>query len=148
MAQQLSVLGKTDKRLWPAPFVCAAPGPGVAKPKGWQDVEDRPFWTAIRRSDPDQNVVRRCLGVLHEDVEVTSFVEDATVEELELCVQLAAAAVLFKQTLIRELRLGVLVKRFQVRVRRRGIEIEVALLAIFTMIALRPGQAEKSFLEN
>src|SRR5262249_50639344 len=147
-----TVLAKADERFWPergtgVPSV-VAPGPGVAKPKGRQQMEDRRFWATIRHGDPDQDVVRRRLGVLHEDVKVTSFLEDPGVEQLELGVPLAAPAVLVEQPLIRELRLRILVERFEVRVRRRGIEIEVALLAILSVVALRAGQPEQSFLEN
>src|SRR4029453_15841898 len=51
-------------------FVRASPRPLVAKPGGRQQVQRRRFRPAIGHSDSNKNVVRRCLRVFGEDVEV------------------------------------------------------------------------------
>ena len=52
------------------------------------------------------------------------------------------------QPVIRKLALRILVQRLQIGMRRRGVEIEIALLDVFAVIALRTGQAEEPLLEN
>src|SRR6478736_6157860 len=45
-------------------------GPGVSEPECRQDVNQRRLGSTVVYGDPDQNVVRACLCVLDEDVEI------------------------------------------------------------------------------
>jgi hypothetical protein len=66
------------------PLEFAAPGPLVAEPDSRQEVQVRRLRAAVGGTDADRNVLRSCLGVLHEDVEVAVLVEHAGVEQLVL----------------------------------------------------------------
>ena len=68
--------------------------------------------------------------------------------QLELGLVAAAAAVLVPEPLVRELGLRVAVEQPQVRVGRRGVEVEVLLLHVLAVVPLLVGQAEQSFLEH
>ncbi len=111
-------------------------------------MQRRRFGTSIDRGDPDQDIVRRCLGIFGEDIEVAALVEDTRIGNLKFGIELATALVFLKKTRIRKLGLWILVKRLHIGMRRRGIEIEIAFLDVFPMIALRPGQTKEAFLEN
>jgi hypothetical protein len=50
----------------------------------------------------DALVGRLCLGVFHEDIEITVIVKDPRVEQLESGLVLAAAPILFDKLLVRE----------------------------------------------
>ena len=114
------------------------PRPRVPKPQLRQHVQRRLVRAAVAHLDFDQHMIRRCLGIFHEDVEVAILVEDAGVEQLELGSIPAAAAVLVQQP-AGETRLRILVKHLEV-MRRRGIEVVVELLDVFAMIAFGVGE--------
>ena len=137
-----------DGGLAPVAFAGPSPGPRVAEPEGREEIQPRRLRTAIGDRDPDEHVVRRRLGVFHEDVEVAVGLEHARVGELELGVVSPAPPVFLDEPPVRELRLRVLVQRLHVRVRRRRIEIEVALLDVLAVVAFRPAQAEEPLLQN
>ena len=103
---------------------------------------------AVVGRDLHQQVVRRRLGVLDEDVEVAVVVEDAGVEQLELRLTAAAAAVLLDELGVGKRALRILVEHLQVGVRRRGVEVVVKLLDVLAVVALAVGQAEEAFLED
>ncbi len=126
----------------------APPRPGVAEPELRQQVERRRLGAAVVDGDPEEDVLRRRLGVLDEDVEVAVVVEDAGVEQLELRVQLAAAAVLLDQPGVGKLRLRVLVEHPEVGGGRRRVEEVVLLLQVLAVVALRAGEAEGALLED
>src|SRR5262249_46542787 len=52
------------------------------------------------------------------------------------------------QPRVRELALRVLVQRSHVGVRRRGIEVVVALLHVLSVVAFVPGETEQALFEN
>src|SRR6266508_2354900 len=140
-------LARTDE-LSPVTLSRPAPRPRVAKPEGRQKMDRGGNGPAVRGADPDQEIVRRGLRVLDEHVEVAVFVEDAGVPDLELRVELSAPAVLLHEPGVRKLRLGAFVQCAHVRMRRRGVEVVVALLAVLAVVAFRSGQTEETFLEN
>ena len=125
-----------------------APRPGVAKPDRRQHVHGRGLGAAIENADADEDVVRRRLRVLGEDVEVAAVIKDPRVEELELGVAPGATPVLVEQLLVRELALRVLVQRLHVGVGRRRIEIVVALLDVLAVVALGAREAEEALLQD
>src|SRR5439155_7748562 len=104
--------------------------------------------SAVGQRDPDQDVVGRGLGVLSEYIEVAVLVEDARVHELELKRILSTPAIFLDQPGIRILGLWILVQGFHVGVRGGRIEVVVELLDVFSVIALRPGQAEEPLFQN
>ena len=59
-----------------------------------------------------------------------------------------AAAVVLDEVGVGEGRLRVLVEVLHVRVRRRGVEVEVVLLDVLAVVALAVGQAEQPLLED
>ena len=126
----------------------AAPGPRVAKPNGRQQVQRRRFRAAIGRRHPDQDVVRRRFGVLHEDVEVAMVIKNARVQQFKLRVLSAPPMILVDQQGVRELGLRILVKGLQVRRGGRRIQVEIALLHVFAMVAFGVGQAEQTLLQD
>ncbi len=67
--------------------------------------------------------------------EVAARVEDSRVSEFKFALRLAAPLVFLDEACVRKFRLRILVERLQVGVRGRGIQIEVALLAVFAVIA-------------
>jgi hypothetical protein len=101
-------------------------------------VTQQPPWPDPRLVD-DVEVIGRCLGELHQDVEVTILVEDARVDQLVFRCTPIAAAVLLHERGIREGRLRILVQVLHVRMRRGGIEVEVVLLDVLAVIALVAG---------
>ncbi|OPZ01129.1 MAG: hypothetical protein BWZ10_03513 [candidate division BRC1 bacterium ADurb.BinA364] len=154
-AAQRFVLGRDrgvaralEPGLEPAAFVAAAPGPGVAEPERRQDMNRRARIGAVGDFDADQNVVGRILGVFDEDIEIAPAVERPCVVDLELRLAQAAPGVFLDQSGVREFGLGIFVERFEVGMRRSGIEIIIALLDILAVVALRAGQAEKPLLED
>src|ERR1700694_5180637 len=104
--------------------------------------------SAIVRRHPQEQRVFILLGDLDDDVEVAAIVEDAGVDQLELRIVTAAAPVLFDQPPVRKLPLRILVKHPLVRVTGKGIEIEVALFDVFSMIALTGYDAEVALLQD
>src|SRR5262249_10628547 len=56
--------------------------------------------------------------------------------------------VLLDEARVRELRLRVLVQRLHVRVRRRRVEVDEALLHVLTVIAFGAGEAEPPLLQD
>ena len=106
------------------------------------------FRSAIAYTDLDQDVVRRLLGILDKNVEVTVFIEDPGIEQLILHVAAGAPLVGLDQIFVGIRRLRILVQILHVRVRRRAVEVEVILLDVFAMVAFAVGQPEQAFLEN
>ncbi len=143
-----AVAVRRQARLAPVPLALAAPGPRVARPQGRQEVQRRGVGAAVRDRDTNEDIVDRGLGVFRGHVEVEALVEDAGVSQLELRLRPAAAAVLLDQTGIGELGLRVLVQPAHVGMRRRRVEVEVALLDVLAVVAFRPGQTEEPLLEN
>src|SRR5262249_42106133 len=123
-------------------------GPIVAEPQGREEVERGRLGAAVVSTDADEDVLRRRLGVLHEDVEVAVLVEHAGVEQLVLKFGPAAPAAGLDEGAVGEGGLGVLVEVLHVRVRRRAVEVEVILLDVLAVVALTVGQPEQPLLED
>jgi hypothetical protein len=98
--------------------------------------------------DLEQDVLGRRLRVLHLDVEVPAGVEDPGIEKLVFGVRLASCPVDRNQVGVREFGLRVLVEHPQVRRGGRGVEVEIVLLDVFTMITLGVREAEQPLLED
>jgi hypothetical protein len=83
-----------------------------------------------------------------KNIPVTVFIEDVGVKYLELGDFATAMLVLTNDILVRIGLLRVLVQKLHVGVSRRRIKVVVEFLDIFSMIALRPGDAEEPFFKH
>ena len=86
------------------------PRPGIARPELRQHVQHCRFARPVVDRQLDQDVVNIGLGVFDLDIEIAIIGKDAGVDQLELGVRPAAAAVLFDQSSIRESGLRILVE--------------------------------------
>ncbi len=124
------------------------PRPDVLEPEGGQKMQRRGIGAAVAGCDSDQDVVGRGLCIFDEDIEVAVVVEDAGVEQFVFRVGARAAAVRLHQIRIRVGTLRILVQVLHVRVARHVVEVEVALLDVFAVIALGTGEAEHPLLQD
>ena len=118
----------------------------AAEPQRREDVQGRVLRSAVVHRDEHQDVVRRTLRVLDEDVEVAVLVEDARVQQFEL--GLPAPAAVMDQRVVRIRPLRVLVEALHVGVRGRGVQVEPVLLGVLAVVALAVGQPEEALLED
>ena len=130
--------------LWRSGF----PRPGVAKPQRREQMEPGGFRPAVVDGNPDQDVVRAVFSVLEKDVEVPVVVEDAGVDQLVLELLPRPALVSFHQVPVREFPLRVFVEILHIRVRRRCVDVEVALLDVLAVVPLAVGDPEETLLED
>ena len=144
--QMLVELGNT--RLQRAALVLATPDPRVAKPHRREHVQPRRFRPAVGERQADEHVVRIGLGILRDDIEVASVVEDTRILDFEFRLQARAPRVPLDQLRIGKLRLRILVERPHIGMRRRRIEIVPDLFRIFAVIALRIRKPENPLLQN
>ncbi len=147
-ADQRSLGRNVDARRDFAPFVRASPHPRIAVPKRRQEVQHGRLGAAVDDRDADQDVVGRLLGVFGHNVEIPVAGEDAGIGQLELRITPAAAAVLLDEPRIRELLVRVLVQPLHVRVRRRRIDVVIALLHILAVVSFWSRQPKQPLLEE
>ena len=86
--------------------------------------------------------------VLGEHVKITAIFKNACVDELKFREIQTPTTILVDQLIIRKCRLRVFVKRFQVRMSRRRIEIKITLLDVLPVISFRPCQPKQAFLQD
>ena len=98
--------------------------------------------------DAPQQVLGGALGDLLDDVEVTALVEHSHVGEFQLRAFAAEAGVLLADLGVGELGVRVLVERLGVGVGGGGLQVVVAFLDVFAVVALVAAEAEKAFLED
>src|SRR5690242_11078084 len=132
----------------PTTFMLATPDPSVAIPQGRHQVEGSRFWPPVRDAYPDENIVRISLGILDLNIKIPVAIEDSGIGELELRFAPCAATVFLDQPGVGEFGLRIFIERPHVRVRRGGVEIEIALLDILAMVSFRPTQAKKALLKR
>ena len=106
------------------------------------------FGTSVAHGDPNQDVLRFSLGILHEDVEIPVLIENACVEQFILGGQFVARPIGVDDDLVGVLSLRILVEVLHVRVGWRAVEVEVVLLDVLAVIALAVVQAEQALLED
>jgi hypothetical protein len=92
--------------------------------------------TTVAHLNAHADVFRAGFGVLDKHVKVALSVEDARVHEFVLCLRGAALAALLDELLIGIGSLRILVEVLHVRMRWRGIEVEIILLHILAMVGL------------
>jgi hypothetical protein len=124
------------------------PRPRVAEPDRRQHVNRCRFGSAICHRDLDQDVLAIAFRIRHDDVEVAIAVEDAGVDELELWIATAPAAVLVDQLRVGERRVRVAVEIAHEGMRRRAVQMEVVLLDVFAVVAFVAVQAKEPLLQD
>jgi hypothetical protein len=107
--------------------------PGIPEPQGRQQMQRRGFDAAVRRGDPDQDLLGRFLRIFDHDVEVAVIVEDLGVQQLVFRLGGLAPLVGLDEVGVGECALWILVEPLHVGMRRRGVEIEVVLLDVFVV---------------
>jgi hypothetical protein len=112
------------------------PRPRVSAPESGEEMQGRGVRSAVGDRDPNQQVVRRCLRVLGDDVEVAILLEGPGVNELELGITAATPLILLDEPRVGKLSLGILIETLHIGVGRRRVEIEVVVLDVFTVISL------------
>ena len=75
-------------------------------------------------------------------------IENAGVEQFKFRIVLPAPRVFVHKLIVRKFRLRIFVQALAIRMRRRGIEVVIALLDIFAVISFGPGQAEQTLFQN
>jgi hypothetical protein len=99
-------------------------------------------------SQQDENVFRRRLAILGENIKILIIVEDPRVDQLALRFLTRAGSIGANQIIIGKGLLRIFVEISAVRVSRRRIEIEIVLLYVLTVIAFAIGEAEGAFLQD
>src|SRR6266545_881129 len=125
-----------------------SPGPGVAEPRGRQDVDRLRGGSGVRDLDRHQQVRGIRLRVMHLDYPEPVVVEHTGVQELVLRVVLAASTVLGAQVVVREGVLGIVVAPPVPRMVRGGVEVPPVVLDVLTVVRLRTREAERPLLEE
>ena len=128
--------------------VLSSERPDVPKPHRGQQVELRFLRPAIPCRDLDQNVFRSRFGVFDEHVKITIVIEYPRVHQLEFRIAFSAPPVFIDELLVREDCLRIFIQKLHVGMRGGGIEIEIILFYIFTVIAFVPGEAEQALLQD
>ena len=103
-------------------------------PVGHSDHGDQVFWAG--------------LGVLHVHIEITVIGEHARVEQLVLEVVARPLPVGAHEVVVRVGRLGIFVEQVHVGVSRGVVDVEVILLHVLAVIALRIGEAKEPLLQD
>src|SRR5262249_34296061 len=111
------------QQLWP-------PGPGVAKPQMWQDMDWGRLRTTIAHFDAYADVFRARLGILDKDVKIPLGIEDACIEQFILPLIITLLSTLLDELLIGIGRLGIFIEILHVGMRWRRVEVEVVLLHV------------------
>src|SRR5262249_28023616 len=113
-----------------------------------EQLQPRFLRPAIDYARSYQDILDVGLGVFDEDVEITITIEHARVEKFVFHVIASPAARLLYELFLWKSGLRIFVQEFHVRMSRRRIEIEVILLYVLSVVALRPGQSEQPLLQK
>ena len=103
---------------------------------------------SIGHRDLHQHVIRVGLGVVHLDDPVPPAVEHPGVDQLVFGLKPISPPVLVDQILIRIRRLRIVIAPAVPGMTRDRVEIPPILLHVLAMIPLRPGQPERSLLQD
>ncbi len=125
----------------------AGPGPRVPEPERGQHVHPGRFRPPVVHGDFQENVLGRGFRVFHEDVEVPVLVKDPGIDKLIFRIVFSACGIGRDQVTIGKFALRVLVQHLQVGRRRGRVEVVIAFLDVFAVVALAVGEAEQPLLE-
>src|SRR5262249_51557312 len=130
------------------PFGPSLPRPQIAEPERRQEMYFGRLRAAVMNNDLDQDIFRRFLGILDEDVEVPVVVEDSRVEQLVFRLVPPALPACLDEIGIGIGLLRILVEILHVRVRRSTVEVEVVLFYVLAVVALAVGESEQPLLQD
>src|SRR5208283_5198035 len=122
------------------------PGPHIAKPEGRENYNLGCLLRAVGNGNADVNIVSVLFRVFCEHIKVATPLKNAGVDKFVLGKVQPAISIDGDQFVVRKFSLWVFIEGFKVRVRRGGIEIEITLFNVFSMIPLRPGKSEEPLL--
>ena len=108
----------------------------------------RSFRSAIMNRDPHEHVFRPGFGVFDKDIEIAVIIEDARIEQFKFRLVLAAPPIFLHQLRIGKFPLRIFVEHFQVRMRRRGVEVIIEFLYVLAVIAFGIRETEQPLLQN
>ena len=135
-------------RLQPGPRTVDVPGPGVAEPRGGQDVQGVRIRARVGHLDGHQDVPGIGLRVMNLDDPIAVAVEGSGVQELVLRIELAPPSVLPAQIFVRELCLRIVVAPPVPGVAGHGVEVPPVLLDVLAVVRLGARQSEGALLED
>ena len=110
-------------------------------------MQRRPVRSAICRRGTNEDVVDRIFCVLDLDFEETTF-ERGRVPKFKFAFASWAPGILPDQLFVGESRVRITINHPHEAVRRRIVDVPVKFLDVLTMIALGPGHAEETLLQN
>jgi hypothetical protein len=99
----------------------------------------------IAYPDPYADILRRGFGVVRRDLPIAILLEDASVDELEFGLFLAAPGVLLPKQRVGKFGVRVVVAPAQPRGGRCRVAVPPILLDILAMISLRPADGSRPF---
>src|SRR5262249_1315361 len=105
-------------------------------------------WSMIGSDNADMYFLRGSLRVAQLDVEIATVVEHAGVEQREGRLLARTAAVFLDQPSVRVFSLRILVEIAHPAVGGRGVEVEVVLFHILSVVALIAGESECALLQD
>jgi hypothetical protein len=106
------------------------------------------FGSTVCNSYANQQILRSGFGVFGKDIEIAISAEDSSIFEFVFRTGDAAMPVFLDKPLIRELPLGIFVKRLGVGIGRSGVEIIIVLLHVLAMVTFWPGETEQTLFQN
>ena len=128
--------------------LAGVPRPGVAEPRGRQDVQGLGHRAGVLHRHVHQHVAGAVLGVGDLDDPVPVTVEHAGVEQLVFGLEPVAGGVRGDQVVVREVPLRVVIAPAVPGVAGYRVEVPPVLLGVLAVVALRPGQPEQPLLED
>src|SRR6516225_219211 len=131
-----------------ATFVRETPRPGVSKPEAGKYHDGGGFARPICDSNSHMNIVGRLFCILRNDIEISILGEHPGIAKLVLRKLQTPPAVFLDELIVGECYLGVFIKRLEVRMGRRRVQVVITLFAIFAVIAFRAGESEETFLQD
>ena len=101
----------------------------------------------IRRANANQNIARPSFRIFYSDLKETAL-ERIRVPKFNFAIMSRERVTRSEQLLIRKTGLWIAIHHLHETVRRRAVGIEINLLHILAVIALRTGETEEAFLQN
>src|SRR6266702_4944873 len=129
-------------------MIVIPPCPDITEPERRQQMQWRCIWTAICRSDANEDILWIDFGVLYGDIEVTIRCKHTGIDQFVFGFTSSATAVLCHQFSVGEGTLRIFVQCLHIGMRRGAVKKVVVLLHILTVVAFRAGQAEEALLED
>ena len=132
----------------PGPGHLFSPCPGIPEPERGQDMERTSLRPSVMCRNSYPYSLRVALGINDVDIPISVISEYPGIQEVKTWVLSGAPPILLNEKGIGILSLRVLVEVMKVTVAGRGIQIEVVLFDVFTMISLFPGKAKGTFFQD